>query len=54
MLELLPEKRANAGGMSNHEWLKDTPGMEGRILDIEVGTRGGIEGWSCEKPKTKK
>jgi serine/threonine-protein kinase SRPK3 len=53
MLELSPEKRANAGGMAGAEWLADTPGMEGvRIEGLEVGSRGdGIEGWACEVKK---
>ncbi|KAM0265362.1 hypothetical protein ACHAQJ_000203 [Trichoderma viride] len=50
MLELVPEKRANAGGMAGHEWLDDTPNMEGvKIEGLEVGSRGdGIEGWATE------
>lgn len=49
MLELLPERRANAGGMAAHEWMKDTPGMEGVDLGIAPGTCGqGIEGWAAE------
>ncbi|AEO65570.1 uncharacterized protein THITE_2112680 [Thermothielavioides terrestris NRRL 8126] len=53
MLELVPEKRANAGGMAAHPWLDDTPGMKGiRIDKVEVGSRGeGIEGWACEVRK---
>ncbi|KAJ5852645.1 uncharacterized protein N7529_012030 [Penicillium soppii] len=52
MLDLSPEKRANAGGMAAHEWMKDTPGMEGIDLGIKPGTRGeGIEGWSTEVKK---
>ncbi|KAI0130481.1 kinase-like domain-containing protein [Xylariales sp. AK1849] len=53
MLELLPEKRANAGGMANHPWLNDTPGMEGGMLEgLVPGTRGeGIEGWATEIKK---
>lgn len=53
MLELLPEKRANAGGMANHPWLDDTPGMEGIKLEgLAPGSRGeGIEGWSSEIKK---
>ena len=53
MLELVPEKRANAGGMAGHEWLDDTPGMKGvRIEGLEVGSRGeGIEGWATETRK---
>jgi len=53
MLELVPEKRANAGGMAGAEWLADTIGMEGvKIEGLEVGSRGeGIEGWACEVKK---
>jgi serine/threonine-protein kinase SRPK3 len=41
MLELLPEKRANAGGMAGAEWLEDTVGMKGvRIPGLEVGSKG--------------
>jgi serine/threonine-protein kinase SRPK3 len=50
MLELLPEDRANAGGMSSHEFLKSTLGMDDvQDLGIEPGTKGeGIEGWAAE------
>ncbi|KAK9775514.1 putative Protein kinase domain-containing protein [Seiridium cardinale] len=53
MLELLPEKRANAGGMANHPWLDDTPGMEDVKLEgLVPGSRGeGIEGWATEVKK---
>ncbi|KAI0172936.1 kinase-like domain-containing protein [Hypoxylon sp. FL1284] len=53
MLELLPEKRANAGGMANHPWLDDTPGMEDiRLEGIVPGSKGeGIEGWATEVKK---
>merc|ERR1711939_870822 len=53
MLELTPEKRANAGGMAGAEWLEDTVGMKGvRIPGLEVGSKGeGIEGWACEVKK---
>jgi serine/threonine protein kinase len=54
MLELTPEKRANAGGMAGHEWLADARGMAGvgSELKLEVGGRGeGIEGWSQEVKK---
>jgi serine/threonine-protein kinase SRPK3 len=53
MLELTPEKRANAGGMAGHLWLEDTPGMKGlRIENLEVGSRGdGIDGWASEVRK---
>jgi len=49
MLDLVPEKRANAGGMASHEWMQDTPGMDGIGLGITPGTRGeGIDGWASE------
>jgi len=48
MLELDPSKRANAGGMSNDEFLEDAPGMKDKKVNILVGTRGGIEGWFQE------
>ncbi|EEY15778.1 protein kinase dsk1 [Verticillium alfalfae VaMs.102] len=50
MLELVPEKRANAGGMAGHAWLTDTLGMKGiKVQGLEVGGRGeGIEGWATE------
>ncbi|KAK6543333.1 serine/threonine protein kinase, CMGC group [Orbilia ellipsospora] len=51
MLELNPEKRANAGGMSGHSFLTDAKGLELLKLDIPVGSRGGIEGWSSEVKK---
>ncbi|PGG95140.1 CMGC/SRPK protein kinase [Polytolypa hystricis UAMH7299] len=52
MLELLPEKRANAGGMAAHVWLEGTRGMEPVKLGIPVGSRGeGIEGWASEVKK---
>lgn len=53
LLELVPEKRANAGGMAGHPWLEDTPGMKGVKIDkVEVGSRGeGIEGWATEVRK---
>ncbi|CEJ89579.1 Putative Serine/threonine-protein kinase [[Torrubiella] hemipterigena] len=53
MLELIPEKRANAGGMAGHSWLDDTAGMKGiKIEGLEVGGLGeGIEGWATEVRK---
>jgi serine/threonine-protein kinase SRPK3 len=52
MLELLPVNRANAGGMSNHEFMNDTKGMDDVHLDVPVGSKGdGIEGWDCEVKK---
>ncbi|OAG37665.1 hypothetical protein AYO21_08149 [Fonsecaea monophora] len=52
MLELPPEARANAGGMSNSEFLKGVKGMENINVDVPVGSKGeGIEGWACEVKK---
>jgi serine/threonine-protein kinase SRPK3 len=52
MLELVPGERANAGGMSNHAFLRDAKGMEKTKLDITLGSKGeGIEGWSTEVKK---
>lgn len=52
MLELLPDQRANAGGMSNHDFMQETIGMENVKLDIAVGSKGeGIEGWAFEVKK---
>lgn len=52
MLDLLPEGRANAGGMSNHEFMAATKGMENINLNIPVGSKGdGIEGWATEVKK---
>lgn len=53
MLELTPEKRANAGGMAGAEWLEDTVGMKDiKIEGLEVGSKGeGIEGWASEIKK---
>ncbi|KAL4804068.1 kinase-like domain-containing protein [Aspergillus unguis] len=49
MLEVLPERRANAGGMASHAWMKDTPGMAEVDLGLTPGSRGeGIEGWATE------
>ncbi|KAI9848601.1 MAG: serine/threonine protein kinase, CMGC group [Sclerophora amabilis] len=52
MLELVPERRANAGGMASHSFADAVIGMEGVKLDIEVGSKGeGIEGWATEVKK---
>lgn len=49
MLDLSPEKRANAGGMAAHEWMKETRGMDGIELGITPGTKGeDIDGWASE------
>ena len=54
MLDLTPEKRANAGGMSGHHFLDGTKGMQGEKLPIAVGSKGdGIEGWATEVKKTR-
>ncbi|KAF2016093.1 serine protein kinase-like protein Sky1 [Aaosphaeria arxii CBS 175.79] len=54
MLELLPVDRANAGGMANHEFLKDTKGMDNIDLPIPIGSKGeGIDGWATEVKKTR-
>lgn len=54
MLEILPDARANAGGMSNQALMQDTTGMGGVKLDIPVGSKGeGIEGWSTEVKKAR-
>jgi serine/threonine-protein kinase SRPK3 len=47
MLDVVPSRRADAGGMVGHEWLRDTIGMEGMSVGRPVGGRGqGIPGWS--------
>ncbi|KAI9887659.1 MAG: serine/threonine protein kinase, CMGC group [Watsoniomyces obsoletus] len=52
MLDLSPEKRADAGGMVNHPFIADAPGMEEVRLDVPSGSRGeGIEGWAMEVKK---
>ncbi|VUC34112.1 unnamed protein product [Clonostachys rosea] len=53
MLELIPERRANAGGMAGHPWMEDTPGMKGvKIEGLAVGGRGeSIDGWATEVRK---
>ncbi|EHY60029.1 serine/threonine kinase 23 [Exophiala dermatitidis NIH/UT8656] len=52
MLELPPEARANAGGMSNADFLKGTKGMDHVKVDVPVGSKGeGIEGWASEVKK---
>ncbi|GAB1200439.1 hypothetical protein APSETT444_009812 [Aspergillus pseudonomiae] len=49
MLEIPPERRANAGGMASHAWMKDTAGMDAVDLGVPPGSRGeGIEGWASE------
>lgn len=49
MLELNPKKRADAGGMSNHEWLDDTKGMDDLHIERLVGSTGkDVEGWAKE------
>jgi len=47
MLEIVPSRRADAGGMVGHEWLRDTIGMEDVSVGRPVGGRGqGIPGWA--------
>merc|ERR1711939_430177 len=54
MLELLPSERANAGGMTNSEFMDGTRGMDSIKLDVEVGSRGeGMEGWATEVKKVR-
>ncbi|PKY05724.1 kinase-like protein [Aspergillus campestris IBT 28561] len=49
MLEVTPERRANAGGMASHNWMQGTLGMDGVELGIAPGSRGdGIDGWAME------
>ncbi|GMM34692.1 serine/threonine protein kinase [Saccharomycopsis crataegensis] len=50
MLQLNPELRADAGGMVNHPWLKDTVAMENIIVADRVlkGSGNDIAGWSRE------
>ena len=41
MLELVPEKRANAGGLAGAVWLEDTVGLRGvKIVGLAVGSKG--------------
>jgi len=55
MIQLIPQDRANAGGMAGHAFLDDTRGMEGIKLNIEVGSKGeDIEGWATESKKAGK
>ena len=52
MLDMVPEKRANGGGMSGHAFLEQTTGMDGVKVDVPVGSKGeGIEGWATEIKK---
>jgi serine/threonine-protein kinase SRPK3 len=52
MLELIPEKRANAGGMTGHSFMNGTIGMDDTPLNIPVGSKGDdIEGWAYEIKK---
>ncbi|CCC69093.1 hypothetical protein NCAS_0C01030 [Naumovozyma castellii] len=50
MLQLDPKKRADAGGLVNHPWLKDTLGMEDvTVMDRRLYASGeDIPGWSHE------
>lgn len=53
MLDLTPEKRANAGGMAGAPWVEDAKGMDGiKVEGLAVGSLGeGIEGWASEVKK---
>ena len=52
MLDLTPDKRANAGGMAMAPFMNGVKGMEAIKLDVPVGSRGeGIEGWATEIKK---
>lgn len=52
MLDLIPNERANAGGMSNHPFVADAKGMEKIKLDVKLGSKAdGIEGWATEVKK---
>lgn len=50
MLELNPEARADAGGMTNHSWLNDAIGLENVAVDDRAlkGSGSDIPGWSRE------
>ncbi|KAH3680893.1 hypothetical protein WICMUC_000036 [Wickerhamomyces mucosus] len=49
MLNINPEKRADAGGMVNHPWLADAPGLENFVLERPIGGVGDdIPGWCRE------
>ncbi|CCH45066.1 hypothetical protein BN7_4644 [Wickerhamomyces ciferrii] len=49
MLCVNPEKRADAGGMVNHQWLSDAMGLENVVLERPLrGTGDDIPGWSKE------
>lgn len=56
MLELDPRKRADAGGLVNHPWLKDTIGMENiTVPDRKLyGSGMNIPGWAQEVIDNKK
>lgn len=56
MLQLDPRKRADAGGLVNHPWLKNTIGMENiKISDRKLyGSGMDIPGWSQEVMDHKK
>lgn len=47
MLETNPKKRADAGGMSNHPWLRDAKGLENVKVNRIAGLAGrDINGWA--------
>ncbi|OEJ83129.1 Protein kinase dsk1 [Hanseniaspora osmophila] len=53
MLAINPKERADAGGMANHPWLKDTLGMENvTCCDRKLYGKGiDIPGWYCQCKK---
>lgn len=52
MLDVYPNKRADAGASSNHPWLVDTPYMTNTGVDVPYSSTGeGILGWSKEMRK---
>ncbi|ANB13467.1 serine/threonine protein kinase SKY1 [Sugiyamaella lignohabitans] len=52
MLALNPKKRADAGGMLGHPWIKDSPGMGNVAIARQLGSIGeDIPGWACEARK---
>lgn len=49
MLDLNPKRRADAGSISNHRWLKDAKGLEHISLDRPMELCGrDIDGWASE------
>lgn len=56
MLEMDPRKRADAGHMVDHQWLKDTLAMEDVVVNDRLAHDNGsdIPGWFQEVPGHKK